>query len=209
MDTLNHSKKEISYLALGDSYTIGEGVSESERWPVQLTYALRQKGYTLNEPTIIAQTGWTTSELLAAIARSEPLGSFTLISLLIGVNNQYRGESLEKYCSEFEDLLQKAIRFAENKPHRVLVLSIPDWGVTPFARDRDRAEIHREIDRFNSCNRQVADKVGTAYIDITDISRRAAQEPELLAKDALHPSGKMYLLWVERILTMAKDTLRI
>ncbi|MGH8078339.1 MAG: GDSL-type esterase/lipase family protein, partial [Lysobacter sp.] len=147
----------MSYLALGDSYTIGEGVPEAGRWPVQLAAALRREGIDLADPRIIATTGWTTDELATAIDAAEPVGSFDFVSLLIGVNNQYRGRSVAEYRSEFTALLKRAIGFTGGRADRVLVLSIPDWGVTPFAaaqfaqqQGRDDAQIARELDAFNT-----------------------------------------------------------
>jgi len=192
-----HSK--ISFLALGDSYTIGEGVMESECWPVQLADTLKKRGYVMDAPQIIAKTGWTTTELIAELKSINLTESFAIVSLLIGVNNQYRGASINNYRAEFEYLLQRAIIFAENQPTRVIVFSIPDWGVTPYAENRDRLKIRSEIEAFNVCNRKSTLDAGAKYIDITDISQEAATDPSLLAADKLHPSGKMYRRWVKRI----------
>jgi lysophospholipase L1-like esterase len=187
----------LRYLALGDSYTIGEAVAESERYPVQLAARLTQQGLPLAAPQIIARTGWTTDELAAAIAQAPPPTNFDLVSLLIGVNNQYRGYPLANYEREFEQLLQTAIAHAGGRAARVCVISIPDYGVTPFAADRDPAKIGRELDQFNAANRAVAQRYGVRYFDITPISRRAAQQPGLVASDGLHPSGQMYQAWAE------------
>lgn len=186
-----------SFLAMGDSYTVGEGVAERERWPAQLVRLLAERGIAISEPRIIAVTGWTTDELDAAIDREAPGGPYELVSLLIGVNNQYRGRPLEEYRSEFRALLERAIRFAGGNAGRVLVLSIPDWGVTPFAEGRDRARIAAEIDAFNAANRVETDRAGARYVDVTPITRRAAGDPALLAADGLHPSGAMYRDWAE------------
>ncbi|HEX2122468.1 MAG TPA: SGNH/GDSL hydrolase family protein [Thermoanaerobaculia bacterium] len=183
------------YLALGDSYTIGESVAESERFPVQLA---RELG--LGDPQIIARTGWTTDELNAAIDAANPQGPFELVTLLIGVNNQYRGRSADEYRTQFTALLQRAIGFAGGDPKRVIVVSIPDWGVTPFAEGRDRAKIAREIDQFNAVNREEAQRAGARYVDITPISRR--DDPSLVAEDKLHPSGKQYGEWAKAIAAM-------
>jgi len=195
--------EEISILSLGDSYTIGESVGEGERWPVQLAAALREQGVPATEPRIIARTGWTSGELEAAIQQEKPQGTYELVSLLIGVNNQYRGLAVEEYRSQFRDLLQQAIDFAGGEAGRVIVLSIPDWGVTPFAAGRDRALIAGEIDRFNGVNRQETKNLGARYVDVTVISRQAATDRSLVAEDGLHPSGKMYEAWARLALPEA------
>jgi lysophospholipase L1-like esterase len=193
----------MRYLALGDSYTIGESVATEERWPVQLAALVGERGVRLAEPVIVARTGWTTDELMAGIERPEPDGPFDLVSLLIGVNNQYRGGDLETYRAEFRALLAQAIEFAGGDPSRVIVLSIPDWGVTPFAQGRDRARIAAEIDRFNRVNRQETEAAGARYVDVTPVSRQAADDEALLAADRLHPSGEMYALWAQLVLPEA------
>lgn len=195
-------------LALGDSYTIGEGVGESERWPMQLVAALRQQSLQVAEPLIIAQTGWTTDQLLAAIRREDPSGTFELVSLLIGVNNQYRGYDDEEYRIQFRTLLQQAVTFAGGEATRVIVVSIPDWGVTPFAAGRDRSQIAAEIDRFNAVNLEEARKADARYVDVTPSSRRAVTDHTLVASDGLHPSPKMYEIWVRLILPEALAALR-
>jgi lysophospholipase L1-like esterase len=179
------------YLALGDSYTIGESVAASERFPVQLA-----KQLAIGEPEIIARTGWTTDELNAAIDAAKPHGPYDLVTLLIGVNNQYRGRDAEQYRQEFAALLQRAIGFAGGNAKHVVVVSIPDWGVSPFAEGRDRAKIGREIDLFNAINREETQRAGARYADITPVSRR---EKTLVAPDGLHPSGAMYGEWVKVI----------
>lgn len=193
----------MRYLALGDSYTIGENVTEAERWPNQLAAQLREQGIVLADPEIIAVTGWTTDELDMGIKAANPQGPYELVSLLIGVNNQYRGRDQVEYRQQFADLLQQAIGFAGDEPERVVVLSIPDWGVTPYANGRDTAQIAAEIDAFNAINREEAAKAGTQYVDVTAVSREAAQDPSLVADDGLHPSGKMYAAWVELVLPVA------
>jgi undecaprenyl-diphosphatase len=185
---------ETQYLALGDSYTIGESVPENERFPNQL--AAR---FGMPPPQIIAKTGWTTDELNAAIDAANPQGPYRLVTLLVGVNNQYRGRDAEEYRREFAALLQRAIGFAGGDPYKVIVLSIPDWGVTPFAEGRDRAKIAREIDLFNQINREETARAKARYLDITPISRR--NDPALVAADGLHPSGKQYAEWVEAMTT--------
>jgi lysophospholipase L1-like esterase len=185
----------MNYLALGDSYTIGEGVAESARWPNQLAALLRADGIALEDPRIIATTGWTTAELSAAIDAAEPLGRWQFVSLLIGVNNQYRGLDVAGFRAEFGQLLQRAIGFAGGRPDRVLVLAIPDWGVTPFAAGRDRATIAAELDGYNAAKRAVCAALGVAFVDIAPVSRARGSEPDMLAADGLHPSGALYAEW--------------
>ena len=195
----------LTFLALGDSYTIGEGVPEAERWPVLVARTLRQRGVNLADPIISARTGWTTDELAAAIDAADIDGRrFDLVTLLIGVNNQYRGRDQEEYRGQFRDLLRRAVAFADGAPSRVIVVSIPDWGVTPFARDRDRAQVARAIDEFNRVNREESASAGARYVDITRTSRA---HPELIAPDNLHPSGAMYAKWAELILPEASKAL--
>jgi lysophospholipase L1-like esterase len=194
---------------LGDSYTIGEGVTEDERWPVQLAASLRQRGVPAAEPRIVARTGWTSDELQAAIQRERPQGRYELVTLLIGVNNQYRGGDLDQYRAQFRDLLQQAIGFAGGEASQVIVLSIPDWSVTPFAANRDRPQIAAEIDQFNRVNLEEAGRLGARYVDVTAISRQAATDRALIARDGLHPSGKMYAAWVELVLPEAMAALGI
>ena len=191
------ARPNTRYLALGDSYPIGESVPASERFPVQLARELN-----IPEPQIIAKTGWTTDELNAAIDAANPQGPFDLVTLLIGVNNQYRGRDAEQYRGEFAALLQRAIGFAGGNAQKVIVVSIPDWGVTPFAADRDRAKIAMEIDRYNAINREEAARAGAKYVDITPISR--GTDAALIAGDGLHPSGKQYTEWVRLIAPLAR-----
>lgn len=194
----------LQYLALGDSYTIGEMVTQAESFPFQAVSMLKKKGWKISEPQVIAKTGWTTDELQSAIAQAGLTGKFDIVSLLIGVNNQYRGRSAAGYAPEFESLLQQAIRFAGNSPSHVFVLSIPDWGVTPFAADRDPAKIATEIDLFNKYNREIAHRYGVHYIDITPGTREAATDPSLLAGDGLHPSGKDYARWAAKLTSLVE-----
>jgi lysophospholipase L1-like esterase len=194
-------------LALGDSYTIGEGVAETERWPVLLAERLRAEGIGVAAPRIIARTGWTTDELQAAIDRSKFAGPFDLVTLLIGVNDQFRGRSVDTYRGEFRKLLQRAVEFAGRSPGKVIVLSIPDWGVTPFAAERDGAAVGAEIDRFNAVNRAETKQAGAHYIEITEISRQARGDRKLIAGDGLHPSAAMYRRWAELVLPVAKNIL--
>ena len=193
----------MRFLALGDSYTIGEGVDSSERWPVQLTRRLRGEGISLGDPLIIARTGWTTDALLRAIDAATLEGSYDLVTLLIGVNNQFRGRDVEEYRTEFVTLLQRAVGLVGNEPSHVIVLSIPDWGVTPLALPRGGSEISAEIDLFNSVNKEESSRAGVGYVDITPISRRAADDLSLLAADELHPSGTMYREWLDLLLPEA------
>jgi lysophospholipase L1-like esterase len=187
------------YLALGDSYTIGESVDPAGRWPVQLVVALRADGVAIDEPKIIAATGWTTDELSAAIEAAEPLDDdYGLVSVLIGVNNQYRGRAVEEYAPEFAVLLERAIGFAGRRADRVVVLAIPDWGVTPFAAQsgRDTGAIGRELDAYNAAAVNICAERGVAFIDIAPMSREHGAEPRMLADDGLHPSAAMYAEWV-------------
>ena len=199
----------LSYLALGDSYTIGEGVEERGRWPMQLAQGLREAGIATADPRIIATTGWTTDELAAAMDAAEPLGEWDFVSLLIGVNNQYRGRDVDDYLGEFTRLLQRAIALANARADRVLVLSIPDWGVTPFARNegRDLQQVADELDAYNAAAREVCSAHGVAFVDITGISRDGGDAPGMLADDGLHPSAAMYARWAEAALPVAKDLL--
>ena len=192
-------EKKYRFLALGDSYTIGEAVPENECWPMQLVEMLNAVGKPFEKPQIIATTGWTSDELIAAIKIENPQGPFDLVSLLIGVNNQYRGYSKEVYAKEFEDLLNQAIDFAGKTTNNVVVVSIPDWGATPFAKDRNREEIATEIDEYNTINREISLQKGVHYVDITPGSRLALSDFSLVTSDELHPSGKEYRKWTEGI----------
>ncbi|GAA4411276.1 SGNH/GDSL hydrolase family protein [Nibrella viscosa] len=196
-----------TFLSLGDSYTIGESVPETDRWSIQLAELLRKEGVDIANPDIIARTGWTTDELQAAIRASNNQKTYSLVSLLIGVNNQYRGQTPEKYRTEFRELLQTAIRFAGGNADRVFILSIPDWGVSPFAQGRDRQKIAAEINAFNAVAREEAATLNTAYIDITPTSRKAAGDASQFAADGLHFSGRQYRLWAEEALPVVKKLL--
>lgn len=191
--------KTYSYLALGDSYTIGEKVPAAENFPSQVVRIMREKKKNFSAPKIIATTGWTTGELQTAINKARLKKKYDFVTLLIGVNNQYRGLKVVDYIPEFEHLLQQAIRFAGNDTTHVVVLSIPDWGVTPFAEGRDRKQIAADIDAYNAANKLIAEKYSVNYIDITPGTRKAANDPSLLAEDGLHPSGKAYAEWAEEI----------
>lgn len=198
---------EVRMLALGDSYTIGEGVAEDDRWPVRLAAMLRARGIAVASPVIVARTGWTTDELSSAIDAAHPSGSYGLVTLLIGVNNQYRGRSSDEYRTQFRALLTRAIAFAGSHASRVIVVSIPDWGVTPFAQGRDRARITTEIDAFNVINRDESVRAGARYVDVTPMSRRAATEKDLVAGDGLHPSATMYAEWARLVMPVAVEAL--
>lgn len=187
--------KHYTYLALGDSYTIGEAVPATENFPNQTVRLLKDSGYKFESPEIIAKTGWTTDELQTAINKHEFRSSYDFVTLLIGVNNQYRGRTVENYKPEFESLLQQAIQFSGNRPDHVIVLSIPDWSATPFAADRDRKQIANEIDLFNEANKLISEKYKVKYLDITPGTREAAHDLSLVAADGLHPSGKEYSRW--------------
>ena len=195
------------YLALGDSYTIGESVSVEDRWPNQLARLLEAEGVQ-TDVTIIARTGWTVDELWQGIQADLPEGKYDLVTLLIGVNNQYRGYALHGYQEDFRFMLGKAIESVGGNPDHVVVLSIPDWGFTPFAAGRDTKLISQQIDEFNSVNLEETRFAGAHYVDVTDISRHAADEPALIAADGLHPSGKMYAMWAEKALPVVRDVLK-
>jgi lysophospholipase L1-like esterase len=199
-------------LALGDSYTIGEGVGAAERWAVQLARSLRAQRIAIADPEIVAHTGWTTDELLAAIDRAAPRGPFDLVTLMIGVNDHYRGRAPETFQAALRPLIQRAVALAggrDDGPQRALVLSIPDWGVTPFAAadPRGASAIRAQIDAYNAIVRQEAQAAGARHADITELSRRAAVDPSLLAADGLHPSGRMYATWLEVIVPAARAAL--
>ena len=197
------------FLALGDSYTIGEGVDAEERWPAQLARRLRAQGIAIGEPEVIARTGWTTDELAAAIEAAQPQPPHALVSLLVGVNNQYRGRPLDEYARQFGGLLATAIAQAGGDAARVVVVSIPDWGTTGFARaeGRDAQATAAAIDAFNEVAREAALAAGAAFVDVTTVSREAGDAPAMLVADALHPSAAQYALWAEEILPAAKRAL--
>jgi len=190
------------FLALGDSYTIGEGVEASGRWPNQLAARLG-----LDAPEIVAQTGWTTDELGAAMDAHAFHPPYALVTLLIGVNNQYRGRDLASYRGEFTQLLQRAIALAGDNPRHVVVVSIPDWGITPFARGRDADAIAREIDAYNAANREIAANSHAHYADVTGISRDRGEREDMLVSDGLHPSAAMYTRWLDAILPATQAAL--
>lgn len=191
--------KEYSYLALGDSYTIGESVLASENFPHQTVQLLKNRPYDFKSPEVVARTGWTTDELQNNINNRTFAPAYEIVTLLIGVNDQYRGRPVDTYKPAFETLLQQAIKFAGNKSDHVMVLSIPDWGVTPFAAGKDRNQIAREIDEYNAANKSISEKYKVNYIDITPGTREAANDPSLVAADGLHPSAKEYKRWSEKL----------
>jgi lysophospholipase L1-like esterase len=200
--------KVLTFLALGDSYTIGESVPIYENFPYQTVQLLRKSGISVHAPEIVAKTGWTTDELMAGIDRTIFEKSYDIVTLLIGVNNQYRGKDPSTYEKEFEQLLNKAIAFAGGNKQHVFVLSIPDWGATPFAASRDRIKIGKEIDLFNSINKKSTDAAGIAYISITEGSKEATSNASLVAKDGLHPSGLEYGRWAKKLADAILQSIR-
>lgn len=194
---MNKPKK---YLALGDSYTIGEGLDEKDRFPVILSRQLKEYGHLFSMPKIIAQTGWTTDELNAAIEKENLPHQYDLVSLCIGVNNQYRGFKVETFQKEFEELLELAIGFAAGNRKKVVVLSIPDWSGTPFAKDRNRQQISMQIDQFNQAIEKVCKQQHVQLVDITSICQQYQSKAGFLVSDGLHYSEKMNQKWVAKII---------
>jgi lysophospholipase L1-like esterase len=199
-----------SYLALGDSYTIGQSVPDSDRYPVQTVKLLKDSGFYFSAPEIIATTGWTTADLQHAIGTHHFADSpYDIVTLLIGVNNQYQGRPQSEYTSQFTALLQKSIQLAGGKASHVIVISIPDYSVTPFASGRnDRDIIAAQIDSFNVINKQVSQTYGTKYLYITDETRKAATDPTLITSDGLHYSGKEYAIWAGKLSIMTEAILK-
>ena len=193
----------LQFLALGDSYTIGTGVPLGESWPHQLTGMIENKGITILEPVIIAKRGWSSLDLIQALDRYPPSGQYDLVTLLIGVNDQYGGIKLEYYRENFNTLLDLSIKFSRSAALSVLVLSIPDWSVTPHAQNYSHDQIKQELKQFNQLNESAAKDRGVAYLDLTPQSREAAHNPDLLTGDGLHPSGLMYKTWAELVLPPA------
>lgn len=199
----------FTFLALGDSYTIGEGVKESERWPRQLVKRLQGNGISISDPQIVARTGWTTKELAQGIAKADVTGTYSIVSLLIGVNNQYRGYPMKQYEDEFTLLLDKAIEFAAKNPHNVYVLSIPDYGVTPFSKEKnlDREKIKRELHEYNAIAQKITLLKKAHFINTAKDHVKFENNPSLMASDGLHPSGKMYKQWVDALYNQVYDNL--
>lgn len=197
------------FLALGDSYTIGEGLAPAQAWPAQLARRLRAAGIALDDPSTLAQTGWTTDELAAAMDAHAFAPPYALVSLLIGVNNQYRGRDLADYAMQFAALLERAVTLAGARSGHVIVVSIPDWGVTRFAGEqaRDPAQVAARIDAFNARAQAIAHARGVAFVDITAASREAGPASHLLVADGLHPSAAQYACWVDAILPVARHAL--
>lgn len=192
------------YLALGDSYTIGESVSDWESWPNQLAALLAAEGIPI-EVKVIARTGWTVDELWQGIQANPPEGTYDLVTLLIGVNDQYRGYPVDGYREKFRFILGKAIECAGGNAEKVIVLSIPDWGLTPFAAGRDNELVSHQVDVFNAVNVEETKNAHAHYVDITETSRMIAGDADLIASDGLHPSGKMYAIWAEKVLPVALE----
>lgn len=194
------NEQQLKYLALGDSYTIGTSVEEAQRWPVLFAKELNLRGLNVDTPKIIAKNGWTTADLIEGIEKDSITESYDIVSLLIGVNNQYQGKSIEEYRSDLRILLEMSIKFAGNKKENVIVLSIPNWGKTPFAKDRDTAKITKEIKAFNTVKREECEKLGIKEVNITPLTLKVQENTDLLAKDSLHFSGKMHQLWVDEVI---------
>jgi lysophospholipase L1-like esterase len=192
------------FLALGDSYTIGQSVNEEERWPVLFVKSLKSSGKQFRSPDIIATTGWTTRDLIFSVDNAKPATDYDLVSLMIGVNNQFQGRTIDEYRTEFRTLLSKSIVLAKGDADHVFVLSIPDWGATPYG-EGDRANISSEIDAFNAAAKEECEKQKVLFIDITPISRQALNDPTMLARDNLHFSGKMHQRWVDTIIPLMKS----
>lgn len=189
----------LTYLALGDSYTIGEQIAPEENFPHQLVRLLNKKGLSVNAPVIVAKTGWTTDELQQGIRQATLSPPYSMVTLLIGVNNQYRGRSVDEYARQFSELLLEALAFTGGGRKTVAVLSIPDWGVTPYAAGRDKVKIAAEIDAYNKVAFEICAQQSIHYCWITNSTREAAFDSSLLTSDELHPSGKEYRKWAEKL----------
>lgn len=193
----------MSYIALGDSYTIGESVETSLNFPYQLVDSLSLKGKNFASPVIIARTGWRTDQLMDAINSSSLQKEYDLVTLLIGVNNEFQGKSINQYENDFTMLCKKALELTRNKKQNLYILSIPDYGFTPYGKTTMN-QISERINVFNASNKRISDSLGLNYVEITDISRKGLEQPDLVADDGLHPSAKMYALWVREILKKVK-----
>jgi lysophospholipase L1-like esterase len=203
----DRSESMLRFLALGDSYTIGESVDPDQRWPEQWVRMVNAQGGNIEQPvTIIAKTGWSTDELMQGIETANRPGPWDLVSLLIGVNNQYRGRSLENFGNEFKCLAETAIGLSHDGARRVQALSIPDWGQTPFGKacGRNQTQISLEIDAFNECARAVCVSMDIAFLDITELTRLHSKETGMHAEDGLHPSAQMHHLWAKALLLTRK-----
>lgn len=206
-DTSSSSNAKYSYLALGDSYTIGESVAVDKRWPVQLVERLNQRGYEVAPPKIVAKTGWTTMDLIRGIeSEIDVQRDFDLVSILIGVNNQYQNKTLSEFETELNEIFRKAINHSKNLEKGVFAVSIPDYGATPFGASNAQ-EIGMEIDEFNAIFRKVAEEYNVDFYNITPISRQGLENPALVASDGLHPSGLMYQYWVDEIIDKVAEKL--
>ena len=197
----------MRFLALGDSYTIGEGVSEDERWPSQLVARLLDDGIAITDLRIIARTAWTVDELADAIDAENPRGPFDLVSLMVGVNDQYRSRPVDAFAPEYAQLLDRARAFAGGRASRTIAISIPDWGVTPYAAGRDRQRIASEIEAYNARSRELAARAGVHWVDVTPSSRAVLDDPTLVTADGLHPAGTMYARWAGLIAPVARAAL--
>ncbi|MGN8225978.1 SGNH/GDSL hydrolase family protein [Gracilimonas sp. BCB1] len=196
----SESAQPVSYLALGDSYTIGTGIEREHSYPYQLADSLSTLGFKIDTTHIIATNGWTTADLKNGIAEHNPASDFDLVSLLIGVNNQYQWLDIELYKVEFRELLEQAIGFAGGDSKKVFVISIPNYGVTPFAQSKDPETIRRKISEYNALAQDISGEYDVSFINITPISEMAEDDLTLLATDELHPSAKMYSMWIEEML---------
>lgn len=199
----------MRFLALGDSYTIGEGVSDDERWPNRLVALLRERDVHVTDLRLIARTAWTADELADAIDAEKPRGPYDLVTLMVGVNDQYRSRPVEAFAPEYQKLLRRAKAFAGGKGARTIAISIPDWGATPYAAGRDRDLIAREIALYNERSRELAARARVKWVDVTPSSRAVLDDPTLVIADGLHPGGAMYARWAELILPAALDALTL
>ena len=198
-DNLSNSlESSYSFIALGDSYTIGEGVNENERWPNQFVDVAYENGVDFDQPIIIAETGWKTYDLLNAINQTNFTKKYDYVSLLIGVNNQFNSRPIDEFEQDLNDLMEEMKKIKKNDGS-IIIISIPDWGYSPFGESSDMIDISSQIDLFNSSLRKFASTNNLKFVDVTEISRRGIDEPNLIAGDSLHPSGIMYLEWAKKI----------
>lgn len=206
---LSHSvtKRELTYLALGDSYTIGESVPYEDRWPTRLVQLLRKSGKEVAAPVFVSRTGWTADELIREIHSIGDPNTYDLVTLLIGVNNQYRGLDIDLFRQNFKELLGIAAKFARGKKSHVVVVSIPNWGLVPFAKGRNAAQITAAIKHYNEVCAHETRAFGAQFVDISPLADKAAGDPSFVASDGLHYSGKMHQLWAEKVLPVAKKIL--